>query len=78
MPQSPAPGEKENQVNGPYMHFGTFITTPGQDLSELTGRGDAVLLAWAADYAPIQPMRRFTPSRQHQDTLFRVAVPVKN
>jgi hypothetical protein len=54
-----------------------FITPPGLDLSAVAESGDAVLLAWAEDYAPVKPMRQFTPRRAQRNTLWRVAVPVK-
>ncbi|HOX59612.1 MAG TPA: hypothetical protein P5205_21285 [Candidatus Paceibacterota bacterium] len=53
-----------------------FITPPGLDLSPLAERGNAVLLAWAADYAPVKPMRQFTPRRTLRNTLWRVSLPV--
>ena len=56
---------------------GGFVTTSGQDLTLFMARGDAIVMAWAADYAPVKPMNRFTPRRSHRDTLFRVATPVK-
>jgi hypothetical protein len=55
-----------------------FIAPPGLDLSPLLARGNAVLLAWAPDYSPVKPMRQFTPRRSHQNTLWRVAVPVQS
>ena len=55
-----------------------FLTPHGMDLSPLVERGDAVLLAWAADYSPIKPMNRFSARRNRRDTLLRVAVEVKN
>jgi len=56
---------------------GSFIAPPGLDLSGVTAHGGAVLLAWAGDYSPIQPMYRFTPRRSHRDTLWRLALPVQ-
>ena len=41
-------------------------------------RGDAVLLAWAADYSLVNPMNRFSARRSRHDTLLRVAAEVKN
>ena len=55
-----------------------FIAPPGLDLSAVVGRGHAVLLAWAADYAPVKTMRQFTPRRSHQNTLWRVTIPVQS
>ena len=31
--------------------------------------GNAVLLAWAEDYAPVKPMRQFKPRRSDRNTL---------
>jgi len=54
-----------------------FIAPPGLDLSAVAEHGNAVLLAWARDYAPVKPMRQFTPRRSHSNTLWRVVVPVQ-
>ncbi|MDB6112988.1 MAG: hypothetical protein JWR69_4738, partial [Pedosphaera sp.] len=53
-----------------------FITPPGLDLTDLMERGNAVLLAWSADYSPVKPMNQFSPRRSHKDTLWRMSVPV--
>ncbi|HEY5910585.1 MAG TPA: hypothetical protein VJA21_08285, partial [Verrucomicrobiae bacterium] len=53
---------------------GNFISPPGLDLSELVGRGSAVVLAWAGDYAPVKPMYQFSPRRSQKHTLWRLAV----
>ena len=45
-------------------------------MSPVLEHGNAVLLAWAGDYAPVKTIRQFTPKRTHSDTLFRVALPV--
>ncbi len=52
-----------------------FLAPPGLDLSPAVERGGAVLLAWAKDYAPVKPMRQFSPRRTHSSTLWRVVVP---
>ena len=54
-----------------------FIMPPGLDLSAVVEEGNAVLLAWAEDYAPVKPMRQFKPRRSYRNTLWRVPVPVK-
>ncbi len=51
-----------------------FVSPPGLDMSSLVEHGNAVILAWAADYAPIRPMYHFTPKRSQKYTLWRVAV----
>lgn len=56
---------------------GGFIAPPGLDISGVVAHGGAVVLAWAGDYSPIQPMYRFTPRRSHRDTLWRLAVQVR-
>jgi hypothetical protein len=57
--------------------YGRFTSPPGLDVSPILEQGNAVLFAWAADYAPVKSIRQFTPKRTHSDTLFRVALPVK-
>jgi hypothetical protein len=54
-----------------------FIAPQGMDLSPLLERGQAVLLAWAPDYAPAKPLNRFSARRTHRDTLLRVATFLK-
>ncbi len=51
-----------------------FISPPGLDLTDLVDHGNAVVLAWSPDYAPIRPMYQFTPKRSQKYTLWRVAV----
>jgi hypothetical protein len=53
-----------------------FITPPGFDLTALAQQGQAVLLAWAPGYSPVNSITRFTPRRRHQDTLLRVTARV--
>ena len=53
-----------------------FTSTADFDLTELTERGHAVLLAWAAGFALEKPMNQFSPRRSQRDTLLRVAAPV--
>jgi len=54
-----------------------FIAPPGLDLVDVVDHGNAVLLAWSADYSPIQAMNQFSPRRSHKDTLWRMAVPMQ-
>ena len=56
--------------------YGAFVAPPGLDLSSLVLRGDAILLAWVPNYAPMKPMNKFSPRRSDRNTLFRLAVPV--
>ncbi len=55
-----------------------FIVPAGLDLARVADRGNAVLLAWAPDYSPAKPMRQFTTLRSSRQTLWRVAVEIKN
>jgi hypothetical protein len=55
----------------------SFLAPKGMDLSPLVERGDAVLLAWVADYSLVKPMNRFNARRSRRDTLLRVAVEIK-
>ena len=59
----------------PYVTPG-FLIPQGMDLSALLDRDEAVLLAWAADYAPVKPLNRFSARRNRHDTLLRLAVEV--
>jgi hypothetical protein len=54
----------------------TFIAPPGLDMSSAVAHGNAVLFAWAADYTPVKPMYHITPKRAHQNTMWRVTVPI--
>ncbi len=63
-------------VSQGYEQQARFLTPPGMDLTELVNHGNAVLLAWADDYSPIQPINRFSPRRTHKQTLWRMAAPV--
>ena len=54
-----------------------FVTPPGLDLTPLVGNGQAVLLAWMADYSPLQPLNQFTPRRTQRNTLWRLAAAVQ-
>jgi len=53
-----------------------FLTPQGMDLSPLAERGDAILLAWAADYSLVKPMNRFSARRNRHDTLLRVVAEI--
>jgi hypothetical protein len=54
-----------------------FVSPPGLDLSSVVQHGNAVLLAWAADYSPVKPLHQFKPRRSQRDTLWRMTVPVQ-
>jgi len=62
----------------PYNNNPNFLAPQGMDLSPLIERGEAVLLAWAADYALVKSMNRFSARRSRHDTLLRVAVEIKD
>ena len=55
----------------------TFIAPPGLDMSSTVAHGNAVLFAWEADYTPVKPLYHVTPRRAHQNTLWRVTVPLQ-
>ncbi len=63
------------QLNTPNNQYQNFSTPPGFDLNPVVQRGDAVVLAFASDYAPVKPLNQFTPRRNNRSTLFRVTVP---
>ena len=62
----------EAQPNGTQFYQGNFIFPEGLDLSPMVARGGAVLLAWDAGNAPVEPIARFKPIRSQQNTLYRV------
>jgi hypothetical protein len=57
-------------------YAGRFITPGTLDLTRLLERGDAVLLAWAPNWAPVKPMNHFAAKRGRHDTLVRVSAEV--
>ena len=65
-------------LSGPRDSMSRFLAPPGLDLSPVVAHGNAVLLAWAADYSPVKTLRQFSPRRSHQNTLWRVAVTVQS
>jgi len=62
------------QLNTPGNQWQNFSAPPNFDLSPVVQRGDAVVLAFAADYAPVKPLNQFTARRNSRSTLFRVTV----
>jgi hypothetical protein len=72
MPNSTVAASFLSQLDSPE----TFIAPPGLDMSSTVAHGNAVLFAWAADYTPIKPLYHITPKRAHQNTLWRMTVPV--
>ncbi|MDB6017493.1 MAG: hypothetical protein JWR19_1982 [Pedosphaera sp.] len=64
-----------SQLSGDQGNF-SFISPPGLDLSAVAGRGNAILLAWSADYSPIVSINKFSPRRSHKDTLWRMSIPI--
>ena len=51
-----------------------FVAPPGFDLSPILDRGDAILLAWLPDYAPVPTIRDFPASRLRKNALFRLSL----
>jgi hypothetical protein len=72
MPNSTVAASFLSQLDTPE----TFIAPPGLDMSSTIAHGNAVLFAWEADYTPVKPLYHITPKRAHQNTLWRVTVPV--
>ena len=62
------------QLNTPGNQWANFSTPPGFDLNDAVQRGDAVVLAFASDYAPVKPLNQFTARRNNRSTLFRMTV----
>jgi len=56
----------------------SLLLPPGLDLSPSTDQGQAVVLAWTSDYAPVDGMNRFKPRRNRRDTLWRLVVAPEN
>jgi len=52
------------------------LAPEGAELSSAIDRGEAVVLAWAENHAPIPPLRRFGTLRSQQNTLFRITLPL--
>jgi hypothetical protein len=63
------------QGGGGQQHM-NFVLPRGLDLSRVLEHGDAVLLAWVPDYAPVEPLNRFKPRRSYRHTLWRMPVAV--
>lgn len=53
-----------------------FVSPMGLDLAPMVERGDAVLLAWAADHSLVKPLNQFKPVRTQRNTLLRLTMPV--
>jgi len=53
------------------------LAPEGTELSSLIDRGDAVVLAWAENHAALPNLRRFRAIRSQQNTLYRVAIPLR-
>jgi hypothetical protein len=66
-----------SQLGQQQMYQSSFVAPPGLDLSPVLDHGEAVLLAWAADYSPIKPIYQFSPRRTQRDTLWRLALKVE-
>lgn len=72
MPNSAVAASFLSQLDTPE----TFVCPPGLDMSSVIAHGSAVIFAWAADYTPVKPLYHSTPKRAHQNTMWRVTVPV--
>lgn len=61
-----------------YNNYGfNFISPPGLDLSASLTPGQAIFMAWDADYAAARPVRQFTTKRVQKNTFWRVVATVK-
>ena len=77
LPNSSAAASFLSQLGGPDMAMRNFAQPAGLDLSSVAEHGNAILLAWAADYSPVRPLYQFSPRRSQRNTLWRVAIPLK-
>ncbi|PYJ06105.1 MAG: hypothetical protein DME25_07205 [Verrucomicrobia bacterium] len=77
LPNSAMAASFISQMSRQENYGGDFIAPPGLDLSSVVEHGQAVVLAWGADYSPIQPIYKFSPRRTHRQTLWRVPVQVQ-
>ncbi len=66
-----------SQLSGSENNVGTFAQPTGLDLSTVADHGNAIVLAWAANYSPVKPLYQISPRRTHRNTLWRVAVAPK-
>jgi len=65
------------KLNDTQNSYENFSCPPGFELSHLTDRGDAVLLAWLPNHLLTQPLNQFAAVRGAKNTLLRVACEVK-
>lgn len=63
-------------LNSSANSYENFSSPPGFDLSALSERGDAILLAWLPDYSFTKPLNQFPSVRGSKNTLVRVACEV--
>ena len=66
-----------SQLGGPNSQIMNFSQPTGLDLSSVAEHGNAILLAWAPDYTPVKPLHQFSAKRNHNNTLWRLAIPLK-
>ncbi|MCW5555804.1 MAG: hypothetical protein KIS67_27060 [Verrucomicrobiae bacterium] len=64
------------QGGGGQQHL-NFVLPRGLDLARVLEHGNAVLLAWVPDFAPVEPLNRFKPRRSYRHTLWRMPVNVE-
>ncbi len=63
-------------MNNTANNYENFTCPPGFELSHLTERGDAVLLAWLPNFSFTPPLNQFPSSRGAKNTLLRLACEV--
>jgi len=54
--------------------YNNIVAPASFDLSGPAERGDAILLAWVPDRAPIEPLNQFSPRRTQVNTLWRMTL----
>ncbi len=64
-----------SQLNEQSNSYENFVAPDGFDLSRWADDGYTILLAWDPDHSFVKPINRFSPRRQHRDTLLRVIIP---
>jgi hypothetical protein len=64
------------QLSGSPQQGGSFVASPGLDLTEAVTQGHAVLLAWSPGASPAPPVNQFKSKRTASNTLWRLPIPI--
>ncbi len=67
-----------NRANQWGHYSGNFLMPGRLDLSHLLPGGNALVLVWCEDFAPVPPMNQFEPRRSGRNTLLRLAIETRN